>query len=327
MLPMPRNRKVWWGAGATVAALVATIGLRWLPSDPAELPPLVVAAGEPGGVYHAYGEGLAAAARARLGATVTVRSTAASVENLRLVASGEADIGFALADVAACAARGGPPFARPLRVVALARLYDNYVHVVVRADAPIHRLTDLAARRVSVGAAESGTALMADRLLSLAGVDPQAGIIRYTTPIAESAAALRQGSIDAFFWSGGLPTQAVAELAKATPIRLLNLAEYVEPLRERYGEYFSELSIPADTYGIGHEVATIGVPNYLVVSDTMPVPVAEAVTRLLFDAKRDLVAAHPEAMHLNRRVAIATFPLRLHPGAALYYRSVKVAIA
>lgn len=281
---------------------------------------LVIATGGQGAVYYAYGQGLARVARADLpGAEPQVRETAASVENLRLVADGTADVAFTLADSAALAYAGRPPFARREPVVALARLYENYTHLVVPAGSGIRSLRDLRGRVVSIGAAGSGTELIATRLLTAAATRVHARRLM----AADSAAAMKDGRVDAFFFSGGLPTGSIAELARAMPIRLIDLGDYAERLGERYKAFYEERSIPASTYGLKGPVRTIGVPNYLVVNRAMPADRAYALTRMLFERKGALAGAHPEALHLNLRAAISTNPLPLHPGAARYYRAAK----
>lgn len=285
---------------------------------------LVIATGGRGGVYYAYGQGLARVARAHLpDANPQVVSTAASVENLRMVASGRADVAFTLADSAALAFEGRPPFSARVPVVALARLYENFTHLVVAADSSIHRLRDLRGRVVSVGASGSGTELIATRLLQAAGIDPEKGIRTRRLAVADAATALRDGHVDAFFFSGGLPTEAIAELARETPIRLIDLGDYAEPLGQRYRAFYEERSIPASTYGLRTPVRTVGVPNYLVVNSAMPEERAYTLTRLLFTQRDALALAHPEALHLNPRAAISTDPLPLHPGAIRYYRAAK----
>lgn len=283
---------------------------------------LVIATGGQGAVYYAYGQGLAHAARGHLpGAEPTVLPTAASVENLRLVADGRADVAFTLADSAALAYEGRPPFAGREPVVALARLYENYTHLVVPAGSAIRTLRDLRGRVVSIGAAASGTELLATRLLRAAGVEATVRVRRLQ--VTDSAAALRSGRIEAFFFSGGLPTGTIAELAQVMPIRLIDLGDYVGRLGERYQAFYEERSIPASTYGLTGPVRTIGVPNYLVVNRAMPADRAYALTRMLFEQRDALARAHPEALHLNLRAAISTNPLPLHPGAVRYYRAAK----
>lgn len=285
---------------------------------------LRMATGGRGGVYYAYGQGIAGVVTAELPQLdVEVLSTAASVENLRMIGEGEADVAFTLADSAALAVAGDPPFAASQPVRALARLYYNYVQLVVPAGSPITSLEDLRGRPVSTGAVGSGTELIAGRLLSIAAVDPDRDIQRRRLDIRESVRALQRGTVDAFFWSGGLPTAAIAELGPGT-IELVDLSAYVAPMRARYGEFYSDHSIPASAYGLTREVATIGVPNYLVVNETMTDQLAYELTRLLFEQRDRIARAHPEALRLNSRSAIGTGPVSLHPGAQRYYRESKL---
>jgi TRAP transporter TAXI family solute receptor len=319
-------------AAVAVAALVAAVvGLAANPwavigrdGEP-EVSRLVIASGGLGGVYHAYGTGMGKAALRRYpDAAVKVLETDGSLENLRLLGKGQADVGFALADSAAAAVSGTYPFTRPLQIRAIAQLYDDYAQLVVPAGSPVRRLGDLRGHRVSTGAPGSGTGLIAERLLHAAGLDPDSGIRRKQYDITESATALRDGKIDALFFAGGLPTPAIKHLAAKFPVRLIDLAGYVAKLQADYGEFYTERMIPASTYRrMRQEVATIGVPNYLVVSAAMEDGAAYAVTRLLFGAESSVGAALPVAYRLDRRVAISTSPVQLHPGAARYYRETK----
>ena len=285
---------------------------------------LRIATGGLGGVYHAYGQGLAAAVRRDLPRLVPeVLTTAESVDNLRLVAGGQAEVAFSLADSAAAAVAGRPPFGGPLPVAALARLYDNYLHLVVRADGPIVKLDGLAHRRVSLGASGSGTDVIASRLLSAAQIDPYQGLDAVRLGVDEATAALAAGDLDAFFFCAGLPVAAIAALADTLSIRLVPLADQVAELRRGYGGFYAERTIPASAYGLGRAVRTVGVSNYLVVGEAMAEPLAYRLTGLLFADRDLLVAAHPEARRLERRAAIDTYPLPLHPGAVRSYRDAK----
>ncbi|WP_306370569.1 TAXI family TRAP transporter solute-binding subunit [Nocardiopsis sp. CC223A] len=319
----------------TAAVLVLTVSAPLLTrSDAVEPAPLylTLGTGGDGGVYHTYGAALAEIVSSRSeNVHITALTTAASVENNRLVADGTVDAAFTLADVAALAVAGEPPFEEPLPIAAIARLYDNHTHVVVRADSPYQDLADLAGSAVSVGAQGSGTEMMAERLLDLVGLGEARnrregrGVHRVRLSIEASADALERGDIDAFFWSGGLPTRAVAELAERHPVRLLDLSEHVTALSEEHGAHFSELPVPADTYPGVPAVRTIGVPSLLVVNADMPYAHAEELTRLLFASRTGLAEVHPVALQLHPRAAISTLPVPLHPGSADYYREVKYA--
>jgi uncharacterized protein len=275
-----------------------------------------IATGSTAAVYYAYGSAIEKLIRAQLpDVQPSVLVTAASAENVRLVLAGDAEVGFTQADIAAADKSG--------ELQALAKLYDDYVHLIVRKASDVRGLGDLREHRVSLGAPGSGTAITAQRLLSVGPAGLGEALQKLQLGLDDSVTALRESRIDAFFFSGGLPVGAIDTLAKSVAIRMVELREYVEPLRKKFGEYYTERIVPLSTYsGIG-PTATIGIPNYLVVRATMAQPLAYGLTKLLFDGKDALARAHPAGARLNVRTAISTPPLALHPGAADYYRAVK----
>jgi TRAP transporter TAXI family solute receptor len=136
--------------------------------------------------------------------------------------------------------------------------------------------------------------------------------------LKQSTAALAAGRIDALFWSGGLPTDAINDLRKTVPIRLIGLpagtAARLDP------DLYTETQIPLYVYGKEGSVRTVIASNLLVVRQDLPAEIAFRITRALFEHKPELVAKHPQARRLNPRSAIAAFPLDLHPGAKRWYR-------
>jgi TRAP transporter TAXI family solute receptor len=276
---------------------------------------LRIATGSPGAVYYRYGNAIAELARRYLPHVhASVLSTNASQVNVDYLLSDTADVAFTQADIAA-----GNEAAHPGQLAALARIYDDHIHAVVAAGGSITTIHELQGRRVSVGAVGSGTAITADRILGVTAVT----VDRVQLGLDDSVKALRAGQIEAFFFSGGLPVAAIAELARLFPIRLLDLADSVDSLRRTYGDHYAERVVPASTYeGISPTVA-VGIANYLVVRLTMAEPLAYGVTRLLFEGRDELAKAHRAAGRLNIRSAISTQPLALHPGAIRYYRAQK----
>jgi hypothetical protein len=269
---------------------------------------LRIATGPRGGVYYRLGAGVArVAAQEHPGLRPEVLVTAASATNLAMVDAGRADVGFTQADVLIDSSLADPP--------ALARLHDDYLHLVVRADSGLRSLPDLRGRRVSVGPAGSGTEITVRRLLSSVG----ARLLTVELDVDAAATALARGSIAGFFFSGGLPVTAIVSLAAAIRIRLINLGQCVPLLRREYGEVYAERAIPASTYAVA-EAVTVSVPNFLVAAATMTEETGYALTRLLIERRDTLAAAHPAALKINRHSAIDTAPLALHPGAARYYR-------
>ncbi|SCL32635.1 hypothetical protein GA0070616_4514 [Micromonospora nigra] len=294
-----------------VAAAPTLVGCRESPGEPVRIR---IATGSPTAVYHAIGQSLAGILNRELpGVRAEVVVTAASAENVRLVGAGQAELGFTQADVLAADPGPDPP------VVAVARVYDDLLHLVTRADAPVRSLTDLPGRRVSVGAPGSGTEITVNRLLAAAGLDR---VRRDRLGLDDSVVALREGRIDAFFFSGGLPVSAVAELARVTPIRIVDLGEWTEPLRRGNPEVYVSRDVPRSVYGV-EPVTTVANPNYLVVRANLPESLIREVTRLLMERRAELSAAHPAAGRISARAAIVTTPLPLHPGAADWYRASK----
>ncbi|GLZ38649.1 TAXI family TRAP transporter solute-binding subunit [Actinokineospora sp. NBRC 105648] len=282
---------------------------------------LKIAAGNPGGVYDNLAQGLANAWQSQLGVDrPEVLATGGSPDNVTKLRTGAVDIAFTAADVATEPYHGSP--AREPR--ALARIYDDYLHIVVRADSPIHALADLRGRRVAVGAKESGVEFIAHRLLELSGLSAPGAVTQRSLDLEGSVQAFKDNQVDAFFWSGGLPTKAVAKLSDVVQIRLLDLADDIPRLRLQYPVY-NAASIPASTYNLaGKPVNTLAVPNFLVVSDAMPDDVAEALVRGLFEAQPGLAESIPAALAIDVHSAIETDPVKLHPGAVRYYQQEKV---
>lgn len=279
---------------------------------------LTIAAGEPGGFYIAFGRLLAA----QINATepwlhCTATETTASVANIDLLRAGKADLALVLADTARAAGAGQAPFTAAVDLRAIGRVYENYLQLVVRNDSPVHALSDLDGRPVSLGATGSGAALTGDRIVSVAGLTPQ---VRHL-PLADAVSALAAGTIDALLWSGGVPTPALAQLDSSVGIRLLPLDGVLPGLRSRYGTLYEQLPVPSGAYRFVHDVPTIGVANLLVALPSLPDDVAGAVVDVLID-RADQLVPHDAlgTQFLDIRTLIGTDDLPLHPGAAQSYR-------
>ncbi|WP_405526123.1 TAXI family TRAP transporter solute-binding subunit [Streptomyces avidinii] len=328
-----RRRAMGAGLGALAGALAGCSG------DSGPVRRLRLATGPEGGPYNAFGQALAhaVAASGRRIEIVPV-STAASVNNLRKLDEGSVELALAMADVAEDAVLGRESFPRPTPVTALARVYVNYTHLVVPADGPVRSVKDLAGRPVAAGAAGSGVQVVTERVLRAAGLSgapgPAAAPASPSAPappeaaderplgLAASVSALREGSVDALFWSGGVPTAALAGLAGELPLRFLPLDDYVGPLRERYAPVYTAVTLPAGVYGLTEPVETIGVGNYLMARADVPQDAVRDLLRVVFDRWRDLLREVTAGARLEPRFAISTGEVPLHPGAVAHYRSV-----
>ncbi|MEJ7703646.1 MAG: TAXI family TRAP transporter solute-binding subunit [Geodermatophilaceae bacterium] len=280
-----------------------------------------IATGNTTGVYYILGGGMAQVITDNVeGTEATAEATNASAENIQLVCAGDSDIGFTLADTAADAVNGSAGFDEPLAIQALARIYTNYTQVFVRADAGITSIADFAGKAVSTGSPNSGTEVIALRLLE--ANDLTAGDIdQQRLALTETVQGMKDGSIDALVWSGGLPTGGITDLTTSLgpDVVPLPLTAELTFLQETYGEVYAEATVPADTYGLPEDVATIGVPNLLVVSDAMPEDQAYELTKAIFEHLDELAEVHPEALNISVDTATETDPVDVHPGAQRYF--------
>ncbi|HKN95709.1 MAG TPA: TAXI family TRAP transporter solute-binding subunit, partial [Pseudonocardiaceae bacterium] len=263
---------------------------------------LTIATGSSDGVYYQLGSQLAGVWAGQLGIPrPAVRTTAGSLANITQLEQGRADVGFADADVIGDLSQGR----YPLR--ALARIYDDYIQVVVRAGVPIHDLAGLAGHRVSIGPAGSQVQVVADRLLPAARVH---GVTAVELSLNDSIKAMEAGRIDAFFWSGGLPTAGIKNMR--VPFRLLDLGAdpsgVLRTMLTNYPVYGTGL-VPAGFYQKGSpSVTTLIVPNFLLASTKMPNDVAEALVGGLFTATGRLAGVTSAALGIDVHTAIYTQP-------------------
>jgi TRAP transporter TAXI family solute receptor len=285
-----------------------------------------IATGGTGGIYYPYGGGLAKLLNENLpGVRATAEVTAASVDNLKLIRDNKADLAFTLADTLAdaIAARGVFAGSPPVPAESLAVLYDNYTQIVALKSSGFTSIKDLRGKVVATGSPGSGTEIIAIRLLRAAGLDPDREVQRQGLGVSESADALKDGKVAAFFWSGGLPSAAMQDLAH-TPgiaITMLPSAEFLPALQHDHGNLYFRIEIPAGVYpGLDRAIPVAGVANVLVVNRSMPDDFAYDITRVLFEHQAALAAIHPEARNLSLARAVNGSPAPFHAGAQRYYR-------
>jgi uncharacterized protein len=280
---------------------------------------LTIATGGTGGVYFPLGGGLAQELSENIeGVTATAQETTASVDNMKLIGSGDAHIAFVLGDTAADAVEGRAAFdGSPIDACTLGILYSNFTQVVTTTGTGIETIEDLRGKRVSVGAPESGTEVIAVRILEAAGMNPDSDIERSQLLVDETVDGLRDGTIDAGFWSGGLPTGALRDLPN---LKLIPTAEFTAALAEEFGPFYLEREIPANTYdGQAEAVPTIVVPNVLVVNRSMSEDLQRQITEVLFSQRDDLVNVHAAAGELDQATAGNVEFMEVCPGARAYY--------
>lgn len=318
------RRLVWVGSVLAALAVTAAAG-GFGPALAGPAVRLSIATGGVGGVYFPMGGGLASLISRHIpGVTATAEVTPASVDNMRLIQAKRADLAFTLADTAYDAFKGEEAFrGSPIPIRTLTPLYNNFNHLVTIEGTGIATIADLRGKRVSVGAPGSGTEITALRILEAAGIHHERDIRKERLGVAPSVDALKDRKIDAFFWSGGLPTASVLDLAVSPGIRIrfVALDALVPPLQRKYGNLYFRSVIQKEWYpGMPADAPTIGVANLLVVHQDFDAELAYQITKLVFERRAELAQVHKEAANITTIGAAGRSPVPFHPGAIRYFR-------
>jgi TRAP transporter TAXI family solute receptor len=286
---------------------------------------LSIATGGTGGVYYPLGGGMAAVLSKYVdGMQATAEVTGGSVANLQLIGTAKPYIALTMSDATLDAYKGEDKFkGKPVPVRTLMILYPNRMHVVTLDGTSIRRIADLKGKRVSTGSGGSATEVMAFRVIEAAGLDKDKDMRRERLGVAESAAALKDRKIDAFFWVGGLPTAAVTDLASSPGIRvrLIDHADLVPAMNRKYGNLYVKDTIGKDVYrGMERDNDQATVMNLLVAHEKMDDKTAYNIVKTIFDKRDELIRVHKEAENIkleNQKKEAS--PIPWHPGAMKYF--------
>ncbi len=276
---------------------------------------LSIATGNSTGVYFVVGGGLAKLVNDETEVQATSAETGASVQNIEQLVSGDYDVAFSLADTAADAVNGTGDFDGAQDVSALGRIYSNYTQVVVRKDAGITSVADFKGKRISTGSPQSGTEVIANRLIEASGLEVS-DVKAQRLDLTKTIDGMKDGSIDGLVWSGGLPTPAITDLftSRGDDLEMLDVTPLLPKLQE-ISPVYEEGTVPAATYQTPGDVATIVVPNLLMVRNDMRDNLACALTTLVYDKTDVLAQVHPAAKDITLDLAAKTDPVAIHPGS------------
>ena len=267
-------------------------------------------------MYLAFAELLAKQVHTRYpGVAIDALPTEGTVDNLAQLRSGDVDMGLALADVAERDWVTGPPATAPQ---AVARVYENYLQVIVRDSAATQQLSDLRGMRVSIGAARSGGAATSEVLLDAAGL--RGDVDTQTFRLREALDRLANGSIDALVWSGGVPTPAIADLDAKLPLRTLDIGPLAIPMSDLSGYPYIVRRVPTCGY-VPSGIRSIGVPDLLMCRHDIAADMVAAVVDVLATDAAQLVPPYVRGLqYLAPPSMIQTGLIPLHSGAVGAYR-------
>jgi len=318
---------------------MALLGFSCLAGAADEKPKILITTGGIGNVYYYYGTAVAEILTKYAGVEATAIQTAASVDNLLLVQrrtdpkKNTYYMGIVLPDSAFLAYTGGiekfkgKP-ATDTRVLWAA--YPNVLHLVAAPGSGIKTVADLKGKRVSTAAPGSGTELEAFMVLEAAGVKTSDLAKQERLGAGESGEAMSHGTLDAYFWSGGLPTSSVTELAttlsrKGSMLELVNLdpkGDVVKKLLKKYPGVMEAGMIPKNVYGTAKDTQTLEFWNLFVGPKSLPEKYSYAITKALFEHQAELQKAVKVAKDntLQNAIKFVHGTIPYDPGALRYYK-------
>lgn len=319
--------------------LTVFLGFGCLAAGAEEKPKILIATGGIGGVYYYYGTAVAEILTKYAGVEATAIQTAASVDNLLLIQRRSDPkkntyyMGIVLPDSAYLAYTGAidkfkDKPAKDIRV--LWATYPNILHIVAAPGSGIKTVADLKGKRVSTAAPGSGTELEAFMVLEAAGIKTSDLAKQERLGAGESGESMSHGTLDAYFWSGGLPTSSVTELAttmarKGSKIELVDLdpkGDLVKKLLKKYPGVMEAGVIPKEVYGTAKDTRTLAFWNLFVGPNSLPEKYSYAITKALFEHQDQLQKAVKAAKDNTPGNAVkfvhGTIPY--DPGALRYYK-------
>ncbi|MCF6094585.1 TAXI family TRAP transporter solute-binding subunit [Microaerobacter geothermalis] len=284
---------------------------------------LTVLTGGTSGVYFPLGTTLAKVYSEQLGANATAQTTGASAENAAKISQKKAEVGFALADTVADAYQGIGKFEKSgalSNLRGITALYSNYMQLVTTKDSGITKLEDLKGKRVVVGAAGSGTEIMANRILKAAGISYD-DINEDFLSFSEGIDGIKNGTVDAAFISSGLPNSGIMELATTKDVNLVPIPqEIVDILKKDYPAFTLDV-IPAGTYkGLDQDIPSAVIKNILITYEELDEQAVYELTKTFFENLQALMDTHNAAKAIKLEKGPDGLPLPLHPGAEKYFK-------
>lgn len=308
-----------------VLALVLSLTVAIAPAHAATF--LSIATGGTSGTYYPLGGDIANLFNTTIpDVKANAQATGGTAENLRLINAGDAELGTVQNDVSAYAFEGTDSFDGEVidTFSVVTSLYPEVVQLVARADAGIDTIKDLAGKRVSVGAAGSGTYFNAVHMLEAAGMSLD-DIDEQFLSFSESGDAAKNRQIDAFFCTAGIPNAAITELTSGSDAKVIALdAATVEALLAAK-PFYVDFTIPGGTYpGIDDDVRTVAITALLVCTNDLDEELVYQMTKNLYE-KGDELLTHAKKTEITLETALdGVGNLPIHPGAERYYKEVGV---
>jgi uncharacterized protein len=279
-----------------------------------------------GGVHYVFGEELAQILTERLGIAVKPLPTQGSIQDIKLLDSGEAQLATITMSTGREGWNGTGAWTKGQKfrnIRALFPIYDNPFQAVALQRSGIATLVQLDKKRVGVGPPSGNGATYAPEIFRIVGISAQLIYGSYD----DMATKLLTGDIDALLTLLGAPVPAIQKVDAKEPVKFLDLSpEQMQALRNAISD-FSPSKIAAGTYSLlDKDYVTIAVPNFVIGRDDLPDDLVYQLVKAAFENQPRLVEATSAARDTLPQNAVKNNFLPFHPGAVRYYRENGVAI-
>jgi TRAP transporter TAXI family solute receptor len=282
--------------------------------------------GPPSGVFGIFATGIGTYLSKNVpNVDVSVTATGGSVENIRRVNGGEAEMGLSFASDVHEAYYGQEKFKdKPLtNYRSVGVVFVGVAHAITYADSGIHSAQDLAGKRVAVGTPGSGTFASAERVFRSLGVWDK--INRIPLLGAQAGEAMSDGKADAYFWTGPEPDRVTMEAATKKPVRAIDI--YTPATKTDFFKqfpYFARYVFPAGSYkGISEDTSTVGIPVIWYVHKDLPAALVQRITEAAYnkDGNAHMLKVHAGSKDMVPQRALQGVTIPLHKGAEDAWRA------
>jgi uncharacterized protein len=311
-------------------AAVVIVSMLSFPAAFAQKHSFSIVTGGTGGVWYPLGGAIGGIIGKHVpNAEATAEATTAAIDNMKLLSAGKAGLSFAYDYHVGWANDGKVPGLSGKHAIRMVMgFYEQPLHIVTTAGTGITSVMQLKGKRVSVGAPNSGTEEQADYVLKALGIDWNKDIRREKLGAGESVAALKDGKIDAFFWSGAVPTAAIIDMASTPGARMILLpvaGEAAEMIMKRNPGVFHKTVFAKGSYaGVERDIDAIAITAVLQAMESFPQERVYQILKAIFDNKGEIAAVWKGANALTPAMAVSQVTpdalKYLHPGAVKFFK-------
>lgn len=241
--------------------------------------------------------------------------------NIELIDNDEVDIAITQNVIAHYAFHGLEPYeSKRTNFRAIGRLYNEYIHIIVRASSGIKSISDFKGKNISVGIYASGNEFSSRKILNSYGLFYDDMYVSFLT-YADTIEQFREGRIDAFFVSLGMENETIKYIVASEGAKFLSLDDAkTSNLVARFPQ-FTRAIIRAGTYeGQTRNIPALAVQALLIVHKDLPQDIVYNLTKTIYENTAEIAMGHSMANDINVENALDGITIPFHEGASRYFK-------